>query len=74
MAITLVLLVQSYYAEELFCTQTVHLGPGLYTEIDLSSWVAIRRGSTEHTHTHTHTHTHIMLTGMTRRVATKLLR
>ncbi len=29
-----------------FCTQTVHLGPGLYITVGLSSVVAINRGST----------------------------
>ncbi len=29
-----------------FCTQTVHLGSGLYITVGLSSVVAIKRGST----------------------------
>ncbi len=31
------------FVEGLFCTQTVHLGPGLHTTVGLSSRVAVNR-------------------------------
>ncbi len=34
------------FVEGLFCTQTIHLGPGLYIAVDVSSGVTIKRGST----------------------------
>ena len=32
------------FVEGLFCTQTVHLGPGLCIAVDLSSGVSIKEG------------------------------
>ncbi len=38
--------VEMAFIEGLFCTQTVHLGPGLYIVVGLYSGVAVKRSST----------------------------
>ena len=51
-----------YFIEGLFCTQTVHLGPGRYISqlAFIQGWPLIKRVPlyTNPTHTPTHTHTY----------------